>query len=141
MGDLHRGLADPGFTQPDGIGKYAVCKKSGKLAIDGVCPEVTSEYFAEGTQPSETCDLHETAVICKDSGLLAGEYCPEESKETRAFVKDSNNEDEKMPTEVCNIHTEESILDQILDQLRPEEGQQTGEETSPPESSSSQGNR
>lgn len=132
MGELHKGLEDTGFTQPDGIGRYSVCKKSGKLAIDGVCPEVTSEYFADGTQPSEKCDLHETAVICKDSGLLAGEYCPEESKETRAFVKDSNKEDEKMPTEVCNIHTGESILDQILDQLNPGRTQQPGEENGQP---------
>lgn len=127
MGELHKGLEDPGFTQPEGIGQYSVCKESGKLAIDGVCPEVTTEYFAEGTQPSESCDLHETAVICKDSGLLAGEYCPEESKETRAFVKGSNKEDEKMPTEVCNIHTGESILDQILNQFNPGGSEQSGE--------------
>lgn len=133
MGEIHEGLEDPGFPQPDGIKRYSVCKKSGKLAIDGVCPEVKSEYFAEGTQPSETCDLHETAVICKDSGLLAGEYCPEESKETRAFVKGSNKEDEKMPTKVCDIHTGESILDQILDQLSPDNGQRPNEGAVQPE--------
>ena len=119
MEEIHSGMEDVGFAQPDGIRECSVCKTSGLLAIGGVCPEVTTEYFAEGTEPQDTCDLHETAVICKDSGLLAGEYCPEESKEMRTYVKDSDKEEEKMPTEVCNIHTGETLLDQILDYLTP----------------------
>ncbi len=129
MGRIHEGLEDIGFEQPDGIKKYSVCRTSGKLAIEGVCPGVTSEYFAEGTQPTESCDLHETAVICPESGLLAGEYCP--VTETRVYVKDSTNEEEKMPTEVCNIHTGESVIEQILEQINPTEVQPVVPETPP----------
>ncbi|WP_294783065.1 PBP1A family penicillin-binding protein [uncultured Eubacterium sp.] len=114
MKSLHEGLEYKEFKQPDDVVESSVCQISGKLAIKGVCPKVTTEYFEEGTEPSEKCDLHQTAVICKDSGLLAGDYCPDSSKETKAFVKGASGAD-KMPTEVCNVHTGEGMLDQILD--------------------------
>lgn len=77
-----------------------------------------TEYFADGTEPEEKCDLHETAVICKDSGLLAGEYCPESSKVKKTYVKDASGED-AMPTEVCNVHTSHGLFQQLIDALTP----------------------
>lgn len=122
MKSLHEGLEYKEFEQPDDVVESSVCQTSGKIAIKGVCPKVTTEYFEEGTEPSEKCDLHQTAVICKDSGLLAGDYCPESSKETKAFVKGASGED-KMPTEVCDVHTGEGLLDQILDAVTSAVGQ------------------
>lgn len=122
MKSLHEGLEYKEFEQPDDVEESSVCQTSGKIAIKGVCPKVTTEYFEEGTEPSEKCDLHQTAVICKDSGLLAGDYCPESSKETKAFVKGASGED-KMPTEVCDVHTGEGLLDQILDAVTSAVGQ------------------
>lgn len=118
MGQLHEGLEYKEFEMPADVEESIVCKTSGKIAIAGVCPEVETEYFAEGTEPSEKCDLHQTAVICKDSGLLAGEYCPESSKVTKTFVKKGSGED-KMPTEVCNVHTGEGWLNQLIQALTP----------------------
>lgn len=117
MKELHQGLDNPGFERPSDVKRQVVCKTSGKLAIKGVCNSVYSEYFAKGTEPQEECDLHETAVICKESGLLAGEFCPERDKEERVFVKGSKKEGEKMPEKVCDVHTKKGILDRIIDKV------------------------
>ncbi len=47
------------FEQPAGITQATVCKVSGQLPFSGICPAVT-EYFAEGTEPSENvyCSVH-----------------------------------------------------------------------------------
>lgn len=122
MKSLHEGLEYKDFERPDDVVESSVCQTSGKLAMKGVCPNVITEYFEEGTEPSEKCDLHQTAVICKDSGLLAGDYCPESSKETKTFVKGAFGED-KMPTEACNVHTGEGMLNQILNAVTSAVGQ------------------
>lgn len=121
MAQLHEGLLYKEFEVPKDVKESSVCKTSGKVAITGVCPEVETEYFAEGTEPSEKCDVHQTAVICKDSGLLAGEYCPESSKVTKTFVKKGSG-DQKIPTEVCNVHTGEGWLNQLIQALTPGSG-------------------
>jgi penicillin-binding protein 1A len=115
MGKIHEGLEDIGFSVPEGIITCTVCQTSGLIANPETCTDLITEYFAEGTEPEEVCDYHETAVICTESGMLAGEYCPE--TETRVYTKGSDDEENGMPTEVCNIHTEESLLDQILNQF------------------------
>lgn len=124
MSRLHEGKEDIGFDMPDGITKVTVCRDSGLRPVKGVCQDTYTEYFAQGTEPKKTCNLHVEATICKDSGKLAGEYCPEESKETRGFLKDggktSSNKDDILPTETCDVHTEETqkgLLDEIKDLL------------------------
>ena len=37
MTRVHEGLADPGFTPPDSVETAQICRKSGKLAVAGVC--------------------------------------------------------------------------------------------------------
>jgi penicillin-binding protein 1A len=60
-----------------GIVTAQVCSKSGRLPISGVCDEhVTTEYFAEGTVPTEYCDVHYSSNICLYSGLTAWDDCP-----------------------------------------------------------------
>lgn len=82
MSRIHENLEYKDFEKPDGIVTAAVCRESGKLAIDGVCTNdprgnaVYTEYFAEGTQPTEYCDHHILMNICADSGQLAGPNCP-----------------------------------------------------------------
>jgi penicillin-binding protein 1A len=108
MQQVSKGQKDMDFTRPDGIVSEEICRDSGLLAIEGVCQNTYSEYYAAGTEPSEKCNLHETAIICKDSGLLAGPYCPEESKVKEVFVRDSSKKGKKMPTKVCTLHTAKS---------------------------------
>lgn len=82
MSRIHEGLPDTGFPQPEGIVTAQVCKKSGKLAIEGVCDcdprgsMVYTEFFAKGTEPTEYCDHHISADICTVSGQFANSYCP-----------------------------------------------------------------
>ena len=66
MTRVHEGMSDPGFAVPDSVETAEICRKSGKLAIPGVCSAdprgnaVYTEYFAKGTVPTEVCDHHTT---------------------------------------------------------------------------------
>ncbi len=69
-------------TKINEIVEVEVCKKSGKLPVEGLCnmdPQgsmLVKEYFAKGTEPTESCDCHAKFSICSISGKLANEFCP-----------------------------------------------------------------
>ncbi|MDL2302643.1 transglycosylase domain-containing protein [Lachnospiraceae bacterium OttesenSCG-928-D06] len=78
MSRIHTDLPNQSFARPTGIVTCAVCSKSGKLPIDGLCNSagtVTTEYFADGTQPTESCDVHYAGPICAYDHLPASELC------------------------------------------------------------------
>ncbi len=64
MKRVNEGLPNTDFTMPSGIVQVTVCRKSGLLPLEGVCDADPrgqmsyTEYFAEGTQPTEYCDHH-----------------------------------------------------------------------------------
>ena len=80
------------FEKPAGIITAKVCKKSGKLAVNGVCDcdprgnMITTEYFAKGTVPTDYCDTHVKVTICSESDMPAGEYCPDNNKTGKIFI-------------------------------------------------------
>ncbi|MBD5476362.1 MAG: glycosyl transferase [Lachnospiraceae bacterium] len=77
MSKIHEGLPNEPFNVPSGIVTATVCSRSGKLPIDGLCSgTLRSEYFAEGTVPTETCDVHYAGQVCTYSSLPACEGCP-----------------------------------------------------------------
>lgn len=77
MSKLHEELPNQSFERPAGIVSATVCRKSGKLAISGICEgNLKSEYFAEGTVPSESCDVHYSGMVCAYSMLPASDECP-----------------------------------------------------------------
>jgi penicillin-binding protein 1A len=77
MSKIHANLPYKSFTMANGIVTAQVCSKSGRLPIAGVCDEyVTTEYFAEGTVPTDYCDVHYYTNICLYSGLTATDECP-----------------------------------------------------------------
>lgn len=86
MTRVHEGLSDPGFTVPDSVETAEICRKSGKLAIPGVCSHdprgnaVYTEYFAKGTVPTEMCNTHVLTTVCSVTGLLPGTNCPKTSR-------------------------------------------------------------
>lgn len=103
------------FTRPESIVTAKICTKSGKLAVDGLCDKyvggstVKTEYFAKGTVPTEKCDIHVKVNICKDSGQIANEYCPESSLEEKVYlIKDEKYTTKDAPyiypTKTCKIH-------------------------------------
>ena len=77
MSQIHEDLPNKNFEKPDGIVTATVCSKSGKLPIAGVCDGVrTTEYFAEGTVPTEYCDVHFQGMVCQATGKAAVSTCP-----------------------------------------------------------------
>ncbi len=81
MEKVHEGKDRKDFTKPDGIVEKVVCKKSGKLAVDGLCTadgSAYTEYFDEDVVPTETCTNHSLSMvqICSVTGLRACETCP-----------------------------------------------------------------
>ncbi len=82
MSRVHEGLEKKDFTVPDGIETAIICKKSGKLAVIGLCDcdprgsMVTTEYFAKGTAPTEVCGTHIRLATCTVTNLPASPYCP-----------------------------------------------------------------
>lgn len=102
MTRVHEGLEDPGFTQPYSVETAVICRKSGKLAVNGICNHdprgnaTYTEYFARGTVPTEVCDVHVAATVCSISGRLPTMNCLERS--TRIFISLPDGEDRSEST-------------------------------------------
>ncbi len=137
MARIHEGLEYREFTQPAGIITSAVCKKSGNLAVSGLCDTdprgsmVETEYFADGTVPEEYCDHHVSATICEASGLLANEFCPAETKHTSVYMVDGSGDSGDgaylLPGALaqgnyCTVHTAVSIIPPVPEIQEPLEG-------------------
>ena len=82
MSQIHEGLEQKDFVKPENIVQATVCRKSGKLAIPGICDcdprgsMVYNEFFAEGTEPTEVCDKHFLGTICTETRMFANSGCP-----------------------------------------------------------------
>lgn len=120
MNRVSEGMPDPGFVPPDSIVTTQICRKSGKLAIPGVCSAdprgnaVYTEYFAKGTAPTEVCDKHVAVTVCAESGMRPTPYCPTKTTKVCMILPDG----EKAVTDdsyfaipgYCNIHTGPSTI-------------------------------
>ena len=84
------------FEMPDGIGTRTVCSKSGKLVGSSYCTGIT-EYFDLAALPSDYCDDHHVAKICKVCGKLASDNTLEENIESKEF-----NSSKDIPTGSCD---------------------------------------
>ncbi|MBD5395863.1 MAG: PBP1A family penicillin-binding protein [Lachnospiraceae bacterium] len=77
MSKIHEDLPSQTFPVPSGLVTTTVCSQSGKLPIPGICDgTLRSEYFAEGTVPTESCNVHYQGMVCPYSNLPASEPCP-----------------------------------------------------------------
>lgn len=65
------------FEKPSGIVTEKVCAASGALPIEDKCKSIVTEYFAEGTVPTETCEVHLTVKLCDETHYKATKYCKE----------------------------------------------------------------
>lgn len=121
MDRVHEGLENTGFEVPAGITKSYVCRKSGKLAVWGVCDQdprgnaIYSEYFAEDTAPRTSCDVHVKENVCVESGGAATEFCPEVEERVFLMVPEGGAETEDKQyglPELCPIHVEPESLEE-----------------------------
>ena len=62
MNRIHTDLSIAAFPQPDSVVSVSICKDSHLRASENGCPDTYLEYFADGTQPEETCSLHSTVL-------------------------------------------------------------------------------
>lgn len=119
MTRVHDGKDDPGFSVPDSVETAVICRKSGKLAIPGVCDEdprgdaTYTEYFAKGSVPTDLCDVHVRATVCSITGLLPNSGCPKSTKIRLALPADADSttddSDYAMPTKKCSGHKASTI--------------------------------
>lgn len=116
MKDVHKNLPKKRFEKPDSVVTAKVCRASGKLATSS-CKSTYSEFFAVGNVPKE-CDGHSAVRICKETGKVANEYCPEveekiyastpEKEQNASWKPVSGKSSSVAPTEKCTKHTEET---------------------------------
>jgi penicillin-binding protein 1A len=52
---------------------------------------VKNEYFAEGSQPTEVCDVHTVVNICTETGLLATSLCPSQVAQVKVKLPAMQN--------------------------------------------------
>ena len=85
------------WEKPDSIVEATICTKCGNLAVYGLCDHaaggscISTEYFAKGTVPTKKCTCHTRVQVCRESGMIATENCPESDKAwVVLLVKDEN---------------------------------------------------
>ena len=85
MSKIHQGLAKKeileGNPQDYGLVKVTTCVVSGQLATEACRNDVlgygvVTDWWAKGTEPTVSCQMHTTQVICSDSKMPASSYCP-----------------------------------------------------------------
>ena len=125
MKKVHKDLPSATFTEPSGIVKVTICRKSGCKA-SGSCTEKYSEYYVSGTEP-KVCEGH-SLKVCSDSGKLALENCPNTyyysftpEKERNATWKSSTGVNTSAPSEHCDIHKTAEPPTTIVDPEVPNE--------------------
>lgn len=92
MSKIHEELPNQSFNRPSGIVSATVCSKSGKLPIPGLCDStLRSEYFAEGTVPTESCNVHYSGMVCAYSMLPASDECPFKVAGTLELIPNDDN--------------------------------------------------
>lgn len=133
MTRVHENLPDPGFAVPDSIETAVICRKSGKLAVNGVCDHdprgnaTYTEYFAKGTVPTEVCDKHIVVTVCSASGQRPNEFCPDKRTEVcLALPQDETGETDDSVFGIPGVCTVHNSISTIIDE--EDEEKEDGEE-------------
>ena len=85
MSKIHQGLENRDILEGDpanyGLVKVTTCVVSGQLATEACRNDareygVVTDWWASGTQPTVSCQMHTTQTVCSDTGMLASPWCP-----------------------------------------------------------------
>lgn len=122
MEHAHENLEYTEFQKPYNIVEAQVCAESGKLAIPGLCDsdprgsQIITEYFEDGTVPTEVCDVHIQVTMCRDSGKIATDNCPPESRYKAVYIKKDlsliQNIDQYIVTDLNYVITPDKLKDE-----------------------------
>ena len=123
MTKVHEGLENKDFERPTGITSVEVCKDSGLLPTE-LCTKdrrgsrVGSEYFANGTQPTEQCTMHVEVEVCPDTYKLMNPTCVSKVNSTKVVYLNKVYEDVPdpkpqdydyiIPVDYCTYHKAET---------------------------------
>ena len=82
MEQVHEGLEDRAFSEPDNLVTASYCLDSGDApsaycALDPRGSRIATGVFVSGDEPKKTCAVHVMTDICTETGKLATPYCPE----------------------------------------------------------------
>ncbi len=100
MNRIHEGLEHKDFEFTENITEVQICSESGLLPIPGLCDgHITTGRFVRGTEPTQSCDVHQKVRICTDSNQLATSSCPH-TKETIINTHDYKDN----PLTTCTLH-------------------------------------
>ncbi len=112
MKKIHSGKENSSFARPDGVVNVNICRVSGKKAGSS-CSDTYSEVFMASHVP-DVCDAHGNSVnICKDTGLLANEFCPNVERRTYSYTIEKerlglwntyNSSVQYAPADTCAVH-------------------------------------
>ena len=72
-----KGQPAQSFRRPEGLVEVEVCALSGLLAGPD-CPHRATELFVRGTEPIETCNMHQRIAVDRATGLRATSATPRE---------------------------------------------------------------
>jgi membrane carboxypeptidase/penicillin-binding protein PbpC len=82
---LHRDHDPEPFPVPDNLVSCPVCPLSGQRP--GLyCEGHIEEWFAQGTEPSQSCTVHQNVAIDRQSGQLATNTTPENNIDYRVYT-------------------------------------------------------
>ena len=73
------------WSLPAGISELDICSPSGLLPTS-YCPEVVSEVFLQGTEPTQVDQLYQPVRVNRETGNLATLYTPPELVEERIYL-------------------------------------------------------
>jgi len=87
MSKIHslKGLPNRDILEGDpsqyGLVRATTCAVSGQLATeacrnDSMGYGTVTDYWAQGTVPTVSCQMHVTQTVCSESGQVASQYCP-----------------------------------------------------------------
>ena len=85
MSKLHTGLQNRAILEGNAADynliRVETCAVSGQLATDACRSDAknhgtVTDYWAAGTAPTETCQMHVVGMVCAESGDPASEWCP-----------------------------------------------------------------
>ena len=79
------GQPELSFTPPAGMVRRDVCAASGLLPTPN-CPLTRSEWFIEGTEPTQPDTFYQSFVIDRETGYLANDSTPPERRQEQVYL-------------------------------------------------------
>lgn len=85
----------PDSPESLGLVRVKTCGVSGLLATDTCYNdvngyEVQNDYWLEGTQPTNECNMHQSVKLCTETRRRPTEYCPSVSRYSRVYIPEGH---------------------------------------------------